>query len=96
MSGIGNFTVEALWITEDLSGVTIYSEIDEIHGVAVHDSSGTSIVGDDIGEKDYLPIDGPDEFLAGVVVRMHPFYDFPLLKVSKSTFVCQSYFIGSL
>ncbi|GAA86161.1 hypothetical protein AKAW_04275 [Aspergillus luchuensis IFO 4308] len=84
VSGIGNFTVEALWITEDLSGVTIYSEIDEIHGVAVHDSSGTSIVGDDIGEKDYLPIDGPDEFLAGVVVRMHPFYDFPLLKLKTN------------
>lgn len=96
VSEIGNFTVETLWVTEDLSGVTIYSAPDVIIGVAIHDSSGTSIVGLNAGDKDYLPIHGPDEFLAGVVVRMHPFYDFPLLKVSKFTFVCQFYFIGSL
>ncbi|XRM38466.1 hypothetical protein ABZX51_001881 [Aspergillus tubingensis] len=84
VSEIGNFTVEALWVTEDLSGVTIYSEPDWISGVAIHDSSGTSIVGDDEGEEDYLPIHGPDEFLAGVVVRMHPFFEFPLLKLKTN------------
>ncbi|PYH31091.1 uncharacterized protein BO87DRAFT_399789 [Aspergillus neoniger CBS 115656] len=84
VSDFGNVTVEALWVTEDLSGVTIYSDPDVISGVAMHDSSGTSIVGDDAGDKDYLPIHGPDEFLAGVVVRMHPFYDFPLLKLKTN------------
>ncbi|GLA59127.1 hypothetical protein AtubIFM54640_009860 [Aspergillus tubingensis] len=82
---IGNFTVEALWLTENLSGVTFYSAFGGIQGITIHYSSGgTSTVGqtDDYGT--YFPIHGPDGILAEVVVCVRPESAFPLLKLKAN------------
>lgn len=87
VSNIGNFTVEALWLTENLSGVTFYSASGGIQGITIHYSSGgTSTAGQTNDRGTYFPIHRPDEVLAKVVVRVLPQFRFPFLKVSKSTY----------
>ncbi|OJJ72419.1 hypothetical protein ASPBRDRAFT_64824, partial [Aspergillus brasiliensis CBS 101740] len=71
LSHSGGFTVETLWITENLSGVTFYCDVDLIYGIAIHDSSGTSIAGEAEGFSKYFPIHGPDEVLAEIIFRVH-------------------------
>ncbi|RAH63002.1 hypothetical protein BO85DRAFT_494545 [Aspergillus piperis CBS 112811] len=82
VSNVGNFTVEALWLTENLSGVTFYSALGGIQGIAIHYSSGgISTVGQTGDYGKYFPIHGPDEIFAEIVVRVRPESEFPLLKL---------------
>ncbi|PYH70074.1 uncharacterized protein BO88DRAFT_425013 [Aspergillus vadensis CBS 113365] len=74
VSNIGNFTVEALWLTENLSGVTFYSASGGIQGITIHYSSGGTSTAGQTNDR--------HEVLAKVVVRVLPQFRFPFLKVN--------------
>lgn len=68
LADFGNFTTEAVWLDEELQGITLYCGLGGITGISAHTSSGSSCIGLDSSSAKFFPVHGPDEVLSEIEV----------------------------
>ncbi|RJE18542.1 hypothetical protein PHISCL_09124 [Aspergillus sclerotialis] len=84
VSRFGNFTAEAVWLDQDLRGITRNCDNRGMYGITIHTSSKSYCFGFAAGMAKYFPLQGLSEVLAGVDIHTHSEFDFPLVRLKTN------------
>ena len=82
VSRFGSFTTEAVWLDQDLCGITMFCDVGGIYGISIHTLSRSYSFGFTAGIAKYFPLQGPSEVLTEVDVHTSSQFAFPLVTVS--------------